>query len=290
MSKKIYIFLPVHNRRDITRRFLGYLKSQSYQDYHLILIDDGSTDNTDEMVRVEITAVTVIKGEGDWWWAGSLQQGYNWLKTHDVPLSDIVLITNDDTHFEPDFFEKAVAILRDRERTLLLAQCFYSKTGDLNDAGVHVDWKRLTFHQAKTVEEINCLSTRGLFLKVGDLLATGGFYPKLLPHYLSDYEFTIRANHKGMKLLTDPSLKIWFDEEASGYHSLEEKSFLASLKRLFSIKSSRNPLAWTVFIALASPWPWKLTNWLRVLKAFFENVIECWKASRRPRLTSTGSS
>lgn len=280
MASNIIVFLPVHNRREITRRFLGYLKAQTYPHYRLVLIDDGSTDGTDEMARQEVPALTVIKGEGDWWWAGALQQGYDWLKSQDVSLSDLVLITNDDTHFEPDFIEKAVAILKDRERTLLLAQCFYSKNGELNDAGVHIDWKRLTFHQADSVEDINCLSTRGLFLRVGDLLATGGFYPTLLPHYLSDYEFTIRAHHKGMKLITDPSLKISFDEEASGFHSLEEKSFPAALRRLFSIKSSRNPLAWTAFIALASPWPWKLTNLLRVLKAFLKNVAGSWKASR----------
>lgn len=280
MNEKIYILLPVHNRREITRRFLGYLKAQTYTDYKLILIDDGSSDATEDMVREEIPLVTVIRGEGDWWWAGSLQQGYDWIKSQDVAVSDIALIINDDTHFEPNFIEKAVALLQGRDRTLLLAQCFFSGTGELDDAGVHADWMRLAFHQAKTVEEINCLSTRGLFLRVGDLLATGGFYPKLLPHYLSDNEFTIRAHRKGMKLITDPSLKIWFDKEATGYHDMEGKSFLASLKRLFSFKSSRNPLAWAAFIVLASPWPWKLTNLLRVFKTFLHNVVECWKVSR----------
>ena len=280
MTNKIHILLPVHNRHAITRRFIGYLNAQTCRNFHLVLIDDGSTDGTEEMVREEVPAVTVIKGEGDWWWAGSLQQGYDLLKSQDVALSDFVLIINDDTRFEPDFFEKAVAILMDRERTLLLAQCFYSKNGVLNDAGVHVDWMRLTFHQAKSVEEINCLSTRGLFLRVSDFLTIGGFYPKLLPHYLSDFEFTIRAHRRGMKMLTDPTVKIWFDEETSGYHTLKGKSFIAALNRLFSIKSSRNPLAWAAFIALASPWPWKLSNWLRVLYDFLKNLVACWKVSR----------
>lgn len=64
--------------------------------------------------------------------------------------------------------------------------------------GVYADLKKLTFRQAKTKDEINCLSTRGLFLRVKDFKKIGGFYPKLLPHYLSDYEFTIRAYKKSL--------------------------------------------------------------------------------------------
>ena len=97
--EKIYVFLPVHNRRETTERFIQCLKMQSYQNYHLVLIDDGSTDGTEEMVRSQIEPLTVIKGRGDWWWAGALQQGYEWLRSEARKPSDVVLIINDDTQF-----------------------------------------------------------------------------------------------------------------------------------------------------------------------------------------------
>ena len=73
MKNKIYILLPVHNRKEITRGFVECLKAQTFQDYRLVLIDDGSNDGTADMVKESIPSVTVLRGIGDWWWAGSLQ-------------------------------------------------------------------------------------------------------------------------------------------------------------------------------------------------------------------------
>lgn len=266
MAEEIHILLPVHNRREITRRFIQCLKQQTYRNYHLILIDDGSTDGTDEMVRAEIKTVTILKGHGNWWWAGSLQQGYLWLKSRDTTPDDLVLIMNDDTEFKSDFLQTAVNILTGKKRALLLAHCYSRDNMRLLDAGVHVDWKRLTFDQASSPDQINCLSTRGLFLRIADFFDIGGFYPKLLPHYASDYEFTIRAHRKGMTLMTDPSLRLRVDEEATGNHILKPgDSFFEFVQTLFSIKTVLNPLVWTSFIILACPWNWKIKNILRVI-------------------------
>jgi GT2 family glycosyltransferase len=266
MAETIHILLPVHNRREITRRFIQCLKRQTYGNYHVVLIDDGSTDGTDGMVRGEINPATVIKGHGDWWWAGSLQQGYLWLKSHVVASDDLVLIINDDTEFEADFLERAVSILSGKRKTLLLAHCYSRDNERLIDAGIHIDWKRLTFEQAITPDQINCLSTRGLFLRVRDLFDVGGFYPKLLPHYASDYEFTIRAQRKGMKLMTDPSLRIRLDEETTGNHTLKQgDSFFDFVQMLFSKKTVLNPLVWIFFILLSCPWKWKIKHILWII-------------------------
>jgi GT2 family glycosyltransferase len=265
MSDRIHILLPVHNRREITRRFLTCLKTQTFRNYHLILIDDGSTDGTAEMVREEVQALTVITGKGDWWWAGSLQQGYQWLKQHKPPLSDIVLLINDDTEFEPDFLEKALAALQNMPRTFLQAQSYDRQTGQLDDAGIHVDWKRFSFEQASTGKPVNCMSTRGLFFRVEDFFLVGGFHPRLLPHYGSDYEFTIRARRKGMNLAPDPSVAIRLDVSSTGYHGGADTTFLREVKSVFSRKSAINPLTLAMFVALACPWPWKFLCWFRIL-------------------------
>ncbi len=62
---RIYIILPVHNRIETTHRFIKCLKRQTYTKFHLILVDDGSTDGTEEYVRTELHDVTVIKGNGN---------------------------------------------------------------------------------------------------------------------------------------------------------------------------------------------------------------------------------
>ena len=265
MSEKIYILLPVHNRREITRRFIDFLNVQTHQNFHLVLIDDGSCDGTADMVRENIAALTVIKGTGDWWWAGSLQQGLMWLIGQGLPPSTLILIINDDTLIEANFLDMAVSIIGRRKRTLLLAQCFSHQNGRLMDAGVHVDWRRWSHVQAETVSSINCLSTRGLFLHVEDFIEIGGFYPHLLPHYLSDYEFTIRAHRVGMDLITDPRLKLWLDEETTGCHKIVSGPFLAKMRELFSNRSVFNPINNLAYVVLACPWPWIPINMARVI-------------------------
>ena len=255
----------MHNRCQTTLNFVQCLKRQIYQDFHLVLIDDGSVDGTAQMVREQFEDLTVIQGDGHWWWAGSLQQGYRWLlENAAVSERDAVLIINDDTEFADDFLAIGMRALARHCESLVLATCYSRQTGRIFDAGVRVDWSRYSFQQAESPEAINCLSTRGLFLTVGDFRRIGGFYPLLLPHYLSDYEFTVRAKRKGKKLLVDADLKLWVDESMTGYREYFKDPFWLGVRKLFSKRCLRNPLARSAFIALACPWRWKLICFLRV--------------------------
>jgi len=264
LSETVYILLPVHNRCEVTRRFIDCLKVQTYRNFHLVLIDDGSTDGTEDMVREQIRSVTVIRGKGDWWWAGSLQQGYRWLQDKGVSNSSVILIINDDTVFEPAFIEKALLLLKDQQRMLLLAHYHSLQDGRLIDSGLHLDWQAFTCLHAEDPGLINCMSTRGLFLRWSDFTEIGGFFPRLLPHYYSDYEFTIRAHRKGFRLHSDATLKLWGDENTTGSHSVADESILPTLKLLFSIKTIPNPAVISVYILLACPYRWIFINLLRI--------------------------
>ncbi len=281
VDAKLYVILPVYNRREITKRFVNCLTGQSYQNYHLLLIDDGSMDGTAGMVREMISSLTVIQGDGHWWWGGSLQQGYEWLKIRSTQPEDIVLIINDDTEFETNFLERGAAALKAHSNALLLAQCYDRHTNEIIDTGVHVDWKRLKFSVTKNQRDINCLSTRGLFLKAGDFLKMGGFHPILVPHYLSDYEFTIRAHKKGMKLISDPFVKIRLDGDETAYRTFKNDTLGIFLKRYFSIKSVSNPIYWTSFLCLVCPWPWKPVNICRVWLWTVQKIVTALNNSLR---------
>jgi GT2 family glycosyltransferase len=206
--------------------------------------------------------LSIIRGKGDWWWSGALQQGYNWLKSNKVNLFDLVLIINDDVIIDKDFLEIGRSLLVTQTCCFLSAQIYSKDTDRLISAGIHVDWSNSSFLQASSPDAINCLSTRGLFLRVTDFFKVGGFYPKLLPHYLSDLEFTIRAYRKGMRLISDTSLRLWIDETSE----ISKDYSSASLIELFSKKSPHNPLYWTSFVFLACPLKWKIINFIRIWK------------------------
>lgn len=273
MSECVYILLPVHNRKEITRKFIDSLKAQTFRNYHLLLIDDGSTDGTEEMVRglVEPEKLKIIKGKGDWWWAGSLQQGLEWLKKHDLQPSDVLLMINDDVTFRPDFLEKGVDFLKRFPESLLLARFYDEEQGKVIETGVKADFRHLSFVVADAPEDINCLSTRGLFMRWDVCERIGGFYPRLLPHYCSDYEFTIRAGRKGFALSTNRYIYIVPDLAATGIRKDEE---LVSIRMLFSKKCVMNPVYWTSFILLSSPVRWMPVNIARIWVGAYRAIIK----------------
>jgi len=255
VSECIYILLPVHNRRDLTRKFIDSLLKQTFRNYHLLLIDDGSTDGTEDMVRSHIEAekLTVIKGKGNWWWAGSLQQGKNHLSAIKCVSSDIILMVNDDSILPPYFLETGCRFLQSHPNTLLQATIHCISGGEILDRGMLFDASTLTFSRAQESDEVNCLTTNGLMMRWADFLDVGNFHPFLLPHYLSDYEFTIRAGRKGLRLVVSSDLNLQWDQETSGIRSYNEDNFFVFLKRFFSRKSVNNPFYWSSFILFSVP-------------------------------------
>lgn len=273
MNQLIHIILPIHNRRETTRLFIQGLSSQSYQNFSLVVIDDGSTDGSFEMIKEVIPAAIHIKGNGNWWWGGSLQQGYHWLRKN-ASLKDAILFMNDDSHIDKDFLQTGIEILKDHSKTLLLAEAFSMQTNKLIDKGVVFDFKNYSIQMPKLEEEINCLSTRGLFLQVSDLMELKGFRNILLPHYYSDYEFTIRAKRKGFNLMVSYKLKLLMNEQSTGTEIINYKNRSDFFKQYFSKRYNGHPVYTFNFIMLTFPFPYKIKFAWRHLKSSVKTVIK----------------
>jgi GT2 family glycosyltransferase len=264
LTNKIYILLPVHNRKAVTAGFVECLKTQTFRNYHLVLIDDGSTDGTAEMVKEAIPSATVLRGTGGWWWAGSLQRGLEWLKRERVSDDAIVLFINDDVQFDPDYLDRAAKVMEEKKGVLVLSKTRDPNTGEINETGVTADLRRLTFKIADSADSINCLPTRGLFAHWRDVRRIGGFHPRILPHYFSDYEYTIRAHNLGLKCESSSALLITSNEETTGYREISETGIRSALAKLFSKKATGNPVYWTSFVLLTAPPLWILPGILKV--------------------------
>lgn len=280
----VFILLPVHNRRQITRKFVACLSAQTYQFMRLIVVDDGSTDGTVDMVIQTFPYADVLKGDGSWWWSGCMQQGYEWLLRHDPAANDMILLANDDIIFDPDFIARAVKALREMPQALLGAQLRDPESGAVQESGVHADLRRFVFRTAERPSQINCLPTRALMLRWAEMRRTGGFHPRVLPHYWADYEYTIRANRFGLRCFTAPDVVITADLDATGYRDLDALVGWRFMRQLFSIKTPLNPIYRTSFAILASSGVWKLVNALNVwIRAGFRIIWQGVLHQRFPR-------
>jgi GT2 family glycosyltransferase len=270
---KIFIILPVYNRVETTKKFVTALKKQSHQNFHLILVDDGCTDGTAEMVKSEIENVTILTGQGDLWWGGSLHRAYLHLKEIGVANNEYVMIINDDTVFNESFLETGLSYITQNPKTLLQATAYCDKSNILIDKGTRINWPLMKFNEAEKVDEINCLSTRGLILLGDDFLDIGGFIPEVLPHYCSDYEFTIRARKLNYKLKVSDGFSLKVDNDNTGLHSIDSYSIKDYIDKIFSMRSAKNPMTMSKFILKSAPlWamPFALTRiWIGFCARFF---------------------
>jgi len=270
----VYIVLPVHNRRAVTGAFCDCLARQSYADSILVLVDDGSTDGTAELVAGYPFRKEIVRGDGNLWWAGGLRRGLARIATLSPRPDDLVFMVNDDTSFDDDFLERAVREFGACEApSMLTVPVLFRDSGRRAEGGFVCDWPRFRFRDyGSHPERIDCSSTRCLFLRYADLGRAGNFRPGLLPHYLSDLEFTIRARRRGVAILPARTVVCYSTEYSTGMHRLPAGSFRSVLAYMLSPRFSANPVHVFMFILLAAPALWKPVCWLRALysaSAFF---------------------
>ncbi len=274
----VYILLPVYNRKNITQKFLTCLKKQTYTNYHLIVIDDGSVDHTSEMVQQEMQGkrYTIITGRGAWWWAGSLQQGIKKLSALTLSPNDIIVMINDDTEIDKRFLEKGVKLLEKYKKTLIVARCVSKYKGPQAVNAVIFDptYSLYAIEPVSYAQAVNSLTTRGLFLRWKDVGVIGPFHPTLLPQWHADLEYTIRASRKGYRLMVARKLIVKVNNRVSKNFRLPKTSnILTFLRFSFSNRYDYNPLRLTFFSLCVSPRPYVVSNIVMIWKKYLKQVL-----------------
>ncbi len=245
----LYITTAVHDRYTITEAFVNRLAEQTLQDFTLVLVDDGSTDGTAEMVKSKMPNAVVLTGDGNLWWGGALHMAYKWLRDR-IQDNDVVMFANDDTQFKSDYLETAVALVAQHPDSLITGCGINVHTGKQVDGAVHWDFQKgAIVGRLQPTDSSNCASTRSLFFAGKVLKKTGGFHPVLLPHYASDYEWTMRAVRKGFPVRSFEELQYTFDPGTTGDNDLAK----LTLKKLFSKRSIANPVYRMTFLFMSTP-------------------------------------
>jgi glycosyltransferase involved in cell wall biosynthesis len=103
----VSIILTTRNRRDLVVRAIGSVQAQTYQDWELIVIDDGSTDGTAETVMRQAHEDNRIRYH--FWSNRGLAASRNWGIA--VARGSFVTFLDDDDEYMPDHVGRRVAHL-----------------------------------------------------------------------------------------------------------------------------------------------------------------------------------
>ena len=78
--KRLVIVIPTHNRRYLLFSLLGQIFNVDHSLFELVVIVvvDGSTDGTIEMLKKEFPQVHIVYGNGNWWYTKSMNEGFKY--------------------------------------------------------------------------------------------------------------------------------------------------------------------------------------------------------------------
>ena len=72
----IHVIIPVYNRINFTINCLRSLKKQiNYKQLNIIVVDDGSTDDTLKILKKDFSEIKILKGTGSLYWCGAISLG-----------------------------------------------------------------------------------------------------------------------------------------------------------------------------------------------------------------------
>lgn len=222
---RMFCLIPVHNRLTSTKQCINDLCAQKFEgELEIVVVDDGSTDGTREFLQQSqlslcgSTQLTILNGDGQWWWSRSINEAIEHIISGLSP-DDGVLFLNDDVRICNNYVNKLLEVWHEAGPQIVISQLVTITTPhELIPSRVFLDSKRLeiTPHVPKGRKSI-VNQWSDLAPGRGTLYPAAVFHGGLridaqrLPHYLADYEFSLRAKHLGFQILLAEEAKVFSD-------------------------------------------------------------------------------
>jgi GT2 family glycosyltransferase len=174
------------------------------------VVDDGSSDGTYEMARVEHPEVVLLRGDGSLYWTGAMRLGIEYILAH-CAADDYVLLLNDDLVFAPNLVENLVETVGRHPQSLIQAVESCLDDPDLIwQGGAEVNWwtakhrlvnyhRRISEFPPGYCQRSAYLTGRGVLIAIEVFRSVGNFDSRYQQN--GDPEFTRRAAKAGYDLL-----------------------------------------------------------------------------------------
>jgi GT2 family glycosyltransferase len=258
---KVSIIVPIHNGKEYTLRFLSSIKELNYSNYEVIIIDDGSTDGSADSIKELFPDTIILKGDGDFWWAKSMNVGVEYALKNST---DYILTLNNDNEVCKEIINAHLECSKKFPDAILGSIVFDKKNPDriLNGGGKKnylfppnfnflpfgKDNNKLYQHS----REVDAIAGMGTFIPVKVFKEIGLYNHEVLPQYQSCIEHTLRAQKYGYKLIFNPAAKLWNNAESSWF--FPKKINPQSIKDLLFHKKSGYLLK-AQFYMYSNYWP-----------------------------------
>jgi GT2 family glycosyltransferase len=223
-TPQVTLIIPTHNRVAQLVRCLHSLRALHYPNYEVIVVDDGSSDATEEVIHRDHPEVHLLRGDGDLWWSRATNLGIRAALRQDAKY---VLLLNDDNVVDPDMLTMLVAASGANGPAVVGSVVYrLDRPAEPCFAGGRLDWWRggsvlmelgiLDHQQVGQPFEADWLPGMGTLIPCQAFEKVGFMDDHGFPQYSADADFTLRARRSGYRVLIEPGSKLWNDLTTSG--------------------------------------------------------------------------
>lgn len=248
---KIFIVIPVHNRKKDVMNCLNQLRmlNKGCMDITIVVVDDGSTDGTSEIISSRYPEVILLHGDGNLWWTGATKVGVNYALSEGC---DYVLILNDDVCFQSDFLLEMVKTAKSYLNAIICGViCDVDDKNKIISAGRYVkgflNYNYFSYLKGLDIsvlpkKEYESYAESGYAMLVPRaVLEKLNFDEKRFPHHMGDMDFVLRAKRSGFKIIVNPDAFLYTKIGDNYFHNcIVDKPLWYNLKMFFNIKSTVN--------------------------------------------------
>lgn len=223
MNPSVYIIILNWNGRDLTLDCLKSLSKVQYDNYKILVVDNGSSDNSVIIIKKEYPNVKILELDFNIGFAAGNNAGFEFIKNQNP---DHVIFLNNDTLIDKNFIEPLVKPLL--ENSLIgqtVPKIFYANDGGrIWYASGKVNlWLGLVYHkgirkfdaESFNDSKITDYATGCCFcMRAKDFKEFGGFDTSF-PMYGEDVDLSLRIRANEKKILYVPDSIVWHKVSAS---------------------------------------------------------------------------
>ncbi len=205
---KVSLVIPIFNGIDDTVEFLNSLSKIAYQNYEIIIVDDGSTDGSSEVIANQFPEVRLLRGDGTLWWSGGTNLG---VRDALARGTDFILTINNDNEVAPDFLDSLVTTALDNKDCIIKSVGYdYDDRKKIRFFGGEILWWRGNIDQLMKEMDFEARTVEVPFANGNSTLIPAkvfrkiGFYDEEnCPQYHADTDLILRARKHGYRVLVD---------------------------------------------------------------------------------------
>lgn len=240
---KASVVIVNFNQGHFLRRCLSSVTRTCYPDFEVLLVDNGSTDGSVEMVRANFPGVRIVENGRNLGYAGANNVGFA------CATGDYIAVLNPDTEVDPLWLSELVkAVEKDALAGLATPKIlFMNERSRVNACGNEVTFTGITCcrgygrveSQYQECVRVSAVSGAAFVITRAALERLTGFDEGLFL-YFEDTELSLRAAIAGYKCLFVPTSVVWHDYSFKFTPRkcyLLERNRLTTLARIFEWKT-----------------------------------------------------